>query len=70
MKAETVSGLFEGPHTVTEVHGPEPLEPCHFDAQPVDFDGQPVGNPFNVLRVTFESVTEEMIEDDTENIRL
>lgn len=68
--AETVSTLFDGPHTVTEVHGPEPLEPCHSDAQPVDFDDQPVGNPFNVLRVTFASVTEDMVDDDTESTRL
>lgn len=44
---------FDIEQRITEVHGPEPPEPCHDDAQPVDDQGDPVGGDFGVVRVTF-----------------
>ena len=43
---------------ITNVHGPEPPEPCREDAQPRDNDSKSLGSDFDVVRVTFAPVPE------------
>mgnify|MGYP000359718101 CR=1 FL=1 len=43
---------------ITNVHGPDPPEPCHETVQPRDDDTDPVGDEFDVVRVTFAPVPE------------